>query len=205
MLKRLWLLVILTLVGLVIQACGSKSGSPQASCDFVQNADQQRVSWGSHTPVVLYVDRSVPAAYYDTMVSAAQTWNQTIGHEAIRIGGWVDTTGAPAQDGQNVIYYMPTWESNRANEQARTTIYWSGDRIYEADVRINHHNFEFSATADAQAGEVDLQSLMVHEFGHVLGLEHTTTPQSVMVPSLPSATLRRSLAAFDQNSIRCEY
>ena len=206
--RRTFLTVaVLIGLGVGLQACGTKSApiAPQDSCNFVQNADQQRVSWKSQAPVILYVDGSVPEEDFSSIQAAADVWNTAIGHEVIKIGGFTQGTGQPAQDGKNVIYYMRTWESDRSQEQARTTIYWAGDRIDEADVRINAHDFTFSSGSQAVGNEVDIQSLLVHEFGHVLGLAHTVTPQSVMVKSLPSDTLRRALSTDDLNSIRCEY
>ncbi|MES2962564.1 MAG: matrixin family metalloprotease [Bdellovibrionota bacterium] len=185
-----------------LQACGAKK-SPEESCNFVQNGEQQRVSWGAQVPVVLYVDRSVPSVFYDNIVSAVAEWNTRVGRE--KIGGWaVNTNGQPAQDGQNVVYMMSTWEAEKANEQARTTVFWAGDRIYEADIRINDRNFDFS-WGEPEVDKVDMQSLILHEFGHVMGLSHAVTPQSVMARSLPNATKRRELSTADQNSIRCEY
>lgn len=187
-----------------LNACGTKP-TPEASCNFVQNSEEQRISWGSQVPVVLYIDSSVPNEYVDDIKSAADTWNKNIGREVLKIGGYLDTKADPAQDGKNVIYYLHTWEDDRSNEQARTTVYWAGDRIYEADVRINAKDFVFSSGSQLAPSQVDMQSLILHEFGHVLGLAHTTSPQSVMVKSLANDVERRNLSQFDDDSIRCEY
>lgn len=202
--KRNLIILFMFAVAVVMQACGVRP-QPEESCSFVQNADAQRVSWGSSVPVIVYVDRSVPSEFFNSIKNAANEWNTHIGREVVRIGGWVEMTAGPVQDGQNIIYFLNDWEADRENEQARTTIYWSGDRIYEADIRINHKTFQFSAGDAPESGKVDFQSLLLHEFGHVLGLEHKPNPASVMAKSLPSATLRRSLSANDQDSVRCEY
>lgn len=204
MLRKLIGVLIAVAIIIALQACAQKP-APEDGCNFVQNAEQQRVSWGSQVPVVLYVDSSVPSAYYDAIHSAASTWNIAIGREVIRIGGWTNSNGTPAADGANIIYFFKTWEDDRANEQARTTVYWSGDRVYEADVRLNGKDFDFFWGEEVVDGRVDIESLILHEFGHVLGLSHTETPQSVMVRSLPSAKKRRYLASDDMKSIRCEY
>jgi Matrixin len=197
-------LSLLIVTGLVLQACAGNP-NPETPCNFVQNSQLQRVSWGSEVPVVLYIDSSVPNQYFDDIKSAADVWNKQIGREVIKIGGWVDTDGKPTQDSHNVIYYMNTWEDEKDNEQARTTVYWAGDRIYEADVRLNAKDFTFSHGQNLTRTDVDMESLVLHEFGHVLGLAHSAAPQSVMARSLPNNTARRSLSANDQESIRCEY
>ena len=206
MLKARFLVVIPVLLAtaFVLNACAAKP-APEASCNFVQNSEQQRVSWGSQVPVVLYIDSSVPNEFFDDIKSAAETWNKDIGREVIKIGGYVDTKADPAQDGHNIIYYMHTWEEDKSNEQARTTVYWAGDRIYEADVRINAKDFTFSSGDSLEPSRVDMQSLVLHEFGHVLGLAHSVAPQSVMARSLPNDIMRRALSSSDEDSIRCEY
>lgn len=207
MLRLAGLFSLLIVTGLALQACAPKV-TAEASCNFVQNSELQRVSWGSQVPVVLYIDSSVPNTYSDDIKAAADVWNKEIGREVIKIGGYVDTQGEPSQDGHNIIYFMRTWEADKTVEQARTTVYWAGNRIYEADIRINASQaagFTFSAGSVAQPGEVDMESLLVHEFGHVLGLAHSAAAQSVMARSLPNAILRRSLSGSDEESIRCEY
>ena len=201
-------LAISVVVGL--QACGMKP-APQESCNFVQNGDQQRVSWGAQTPVVMLIDSSVPAVFFDSIKDAAAVWNQAVGREIIKIGGWTNAASTSLPDGVNLIYFQRNWDGERT-EQARTTIYWSGDRIYEADVKINERDFGFFSGSTPEPGKIDMESLLIHEFGHVLGLRHMVVAGSVMQPTLsgatvvnPSAGFRRNLTSDDKNSILCEY
>jgi hypothetical protein len=210
MFRSFVLISILASLALGLQACGI-TPSPQDSCNFVQNGDQQRVSWGSSTPVVLYVDSTVPDTYFDAIKAAADIWNKAAGREVLKIGGWTNREGGGGPDGVNLIYFQRNWDGDRA-EQARTTIYWAGDRIYEADVKVNDRDFQFTGGDTPEVGKLDMESLLIHEFGHVLGLKHMTVPQSVMQPTLSGATIsnihagmRRDLVADDQKSIRCEY
>jgi Matrixin len=210
MTRNYWALMILLIAAVALQACGMRP-NPQVSCNFVQNSDQQRVSWGAQTPVVLLIDSSVPGIYFDSMQSAARTWNEAVGREVIKVGGWTTSGPNALPDGVNLVYFQPRWDG-AANEQARTTIYWSGSRIYEADIKINSQDFDFFAGDTGEAGKLDMESLMIHEFGHVLGLKHILTPGSVMAPTLSSAMatnlsagFRRNLSTDDRKSIACEY
>lgn len=189
---------------LALQACGKKV-NPEESCNFVQNSELQRVSWGANTPVLIYVDSSVPGIYFGAIRAAVEEWNNSIGREVLRIGGWTNKGGAPANDGANIIYWLTTWEAARPNEQARTTVHWAGDRIYEADIRINAKDFDYFWGEQPMSGRVDIQSLVLHELGHVLGLAHTEGVPSVMAKTLPNGTVRRETGKMDRDSLRCEY
>jgi hypothetical protein len=215
MVRSLYFIIMIATIGLGLQACGLRMPppAPQEACNFVQNSEQQRVSWGARAPVVLFIDSSVPSAHFEAMRTAADEWNKVIGREVLKIGGWTNSGAGPKQDRVNGIYYIKDWENDRTNEQARTTVYWAGDQIFEADIRINGRDFQYFDGESPVVGRVDMVSLMIHEFGHVLGLSHAATSASVMAPSLPSASsqsvpnpaLRRKISLDDEQSIRCEY
>lgn len=208
MFKR-WLAYI-SIVGLTVSIAVSctRKINPEESCGFVQNSELQRVSWGRETPIRLYVHQSVPSQYYSAITRAINQWNEQAHKELLKIEAWgVTGHNNPVRDGYSIIYWMNTWDADKPNEQARTTIYWTGNQIYEADMRLNAKNFQFyglEATTPTIVG-VDLESLVVHELGHVLGLGHVATIGSVMVPSLANGVDRREPGATDIQSLKCEY
>jgi len=201
------IIILLTFSALANQAC-SRRLPPQESCNFVQNPELQRVSWDNHVPVKLYVHESVPVEAYPALDRAINEYN-------IKLGGGREifkiiargTSGAldPKRDGYSMIYWFKSWDSTRKTEQARTTIYWTGSEIFEADIRINAANFSYSLGENTNPTEVDFVSLLVHELGHVLGLGHTLTSGSVMNFSLDEGQDRRHLSDGDLTSLRCEY
>lgn len=197
----------LALLAFSLQAC-SRPQSPEEPCGFVQNPDRQRVSWGRSLPVKLYVHDSVPVEAYEALDRAVAQYNQNLGggREVFRIiargvGGALN----PTKDGYNMIYWFDTWDADRRSEQARTTIYWSGSEIFEADIRINGAGFRYHFGVNSDFFEVDLESLMVHELGHALGLAHNVNHGSVMNFTLDHGQDRRKLGEPDVANLRCEY
>jgi hypothetical protein len=200
-----WLgIALLVTSALFVQACAPKS---QEDCGFVQNVYGERISWKSDVPVTLYLHTSVPQEYVGAIVSAADTWEKTAGRRLFnivtspRVGGPAE----PHKDGKNVIYFLKSWESNRASEQARTSVYWTGDQIKEADIRVNDLNFNFYWNQGKSASLVNIEALVLHEMGHVLGLKHKDTGGSVMATYLPSAQDRTEVANVDTTDLKCEY
>ncbi len=206
------LALVLVIVDLRVLATPQTPLAPQPSCNFVENSRSQRISWGANLPVVMYIDQSVPPSYYDAIRAAMNEWNQSMGRQVLELGGVSQDSTGPTRDNRNVIYFMKDWELNRTFEQARTTVYWADEQISEADIRVNTRDFTYSGSPIPVVGQVDFQSLMVHEMGHVLGLAHTSVSGSVMVKTLPAAQgrlpsdiLRRKVGEYDLRSISCEY
>lgn len=181
---------------------------PQESCDFVQNSSLQRVSWGPRLPIFMSVHNSVPQHMYGDIQAAVDVYNLSMGRELLRIVAWGASGAAEAKaDGVSMIYLDSNWDSRtRYTEQGRTMIFYSGSRLYEADLAINGQFFSsYTGVFSAGGTQLDLQSLMVHELGHVLGLAHSSKTGSVMAASLQTGIVRRSLSANDISSLQCEY
>ncbi|MFN7906172.1 MAG: matrixin family metalloprotease [Pseudobdellovibrionaceae bacterium] len=178
----------------------------QEECGFIQDFYSQRISWKGQLPVILYVDDSVPREYDEAINNSAKTWNEATGRESLvikRQTGYLD--GVPRKDGINGIYFLSTWDSEKKSEQGRTSLYWVGDQIREADVRINLESFRYYVTSSADNNAVNIQALILHEMGHVLGLKHNDVGSSVMATFLPAQQDRVKLASMDKDSLKCEY
>ncbi|MEK2644801.1 matrixin family metalloprotease [Bdellovibrio sp. BCCA] len=210
-----WLGTALVLIiALTIQACAPKA---QDDCGFVQNVYGERISWKSDVPVTMQIHSSVPDSMVPAILSAAETWERTAGRKLFNIVQYPRYSGPinPHKDGVNVIYLMNTWEDNRGSEQGRTSVYWIGDLIKEADIRLNGADFGFywnnqtltrAAKMDrANSAPVNIEALVLHEMGHVLGLKHKDGQGSVMATYLASGDDRVHLAGTDQTALQCEY
>ena len=79
---------------------------------------------------------------------------------------------------------------------------WSTSGTDEADMAINTR-YSWTTGCRAVSGSFDLESVYLHENGHVAGLGHSTDTSAVMYPSYQTA--RCSLAADDQAGIAALY
>src|SRR5690606_31505228 len=125
------------------------------------------------------------------IVAAARTWEERAGRRLFDIETRKIQGGEPQKNGMSIIYWRSTWESDRASEQARTTVYWIGDQIKEADIRVNAQDFRFYWNQHSVG--INIEALILHELGHVLGLKHRDEGGSVMATYLASGSDRTHL------------
>lgn len=193
---------LLCLSVITLQACSPKA---QDSCGFVQNSYGERVSWNGELPVTLYIHQSFPDEYISALQSAVKTWETALGRKAFNVVSQkISGASLPQKDGYNVIYFLSTWEVDKSSEQARTNIYWIGDQIKEADIRING-KFNYYWNQPVQGTAYNIEALLLHELGHALGLKHNDTGYSVMSTYLSSHNDRVQLSKDDAGMLKCEY
>jgi hypothetical protein len=82
---------------------------------------------------------------------------------------------------------------------ATLTGYYSGSTINDADVYTNtKYKFYSSGEADGCSSEFDIEGIMVHEVGHVIGIGHSNVTGATMYPTVSSCnTANRSLESDD--------
>ena len=72
------------------------------------------------------------------------------------------------------------------------------DRIYDADVYTNQAYQYYSSGESGCSNEFDINSIMTHEVGHVIGIGHSNVSGATMYPSISACnTAPRSLASDD--------
>jgi hypothetical protein len=206
-------LAILIVFAIFLHSCAPKSSN---DCGYQQNVYGQRISWKSKNSIPIYIDASVPATLKPAIFRAAKTWESYVGRQIFQI---IDETNSkttlPSRDRKNGIYFLSEWESDKKSEQGRTSVYWAGDEIQEADIRINAADFVYydqdpkqlvKLNSDLNTGEAyNFEALILHELGHFLGLKHREGNGTVMATHLSSYTNRVSLVGSDASSVQCEY
>lgn len=179
----------------------------EKSCGFIQNSLGQRVSWNEKMPVIFYFSSSVPEDYRISITKAAEEWNSATGKKIIQMQSEVIAADEWKSDGKNIIYWVdrPDVFTNPFI-QAKSLIRWSGNMITDVDILVNAYDWSFRSDASLAEGILDLESLLVHEFGHALGLVHQNINKSVMFSNLAMETKRVTpFEKPDVEAIKCEY
>jgi hypothetical protein len=113
---------------------------------------------------------------------AAATWS-AVNPAMVRLT-YQGTTSAPAEgtDGLNTIGFLERPDLDRVLGATSFMIDATTGSIYEADVFFNS-SFVFSVAADGQPGRIDLETIALHELGHLLGLGHSAIGETELTGS----------------------
>jgi Matrixin len=134
--------------------------------------------------------------YPDWSTVSGSSFRITSGGTTTRCPSLVrECPGAQRNDGFNDVGW-----AQLANGTLGVT--WSTSNVDEADMAINTR-YAWSTGCVNRPNMIDLETVYLHENGHVAGLGHSTVTNAVMYPSYQSA--RCTLAADDRNGIAALY
>lgn len=141
---------------------------------------------------------------------AITTWNNGAGvcgvSVCLRDIGTVDRDEGldyrQAGDNYNLVTYIAdnaTWLARNDGEQqiaiTRITSVSRTGQVLDTDIEVNTGHYQFTLNPDS--GGLDLESVLLHELGHLLGFDHVARADSVMQTMLPENTSRRTLGSQD--------
>ena len=155
---------------------------------YVMNGTPVPVAWpASAFPIHYVVDSSVNAAFPNGVIDRAIDDWTTVPDAKISFHNDGVVTGAKAgRDGQNSITFVDGLFQDQNFLAVTTNWYDDGGHLAEADIQID---------PSVVSGGYNLQQLVEHEVGHVLGLDHSGVISSVMYPFVG----RGGIAALDSD------
>jgi hypothetical protein len=119
---------------------------------------------------------------------------------------YMGTTNATAvsNNGRNEMFFRPD-----SNGSVIASTYWWYDgtgHLIDADIMFYDGGWTFYTGTSGCTNGVYLEDVAAHEFGHALGLGHSSVPTATMYPSMPNcSTDFRSLDSDDISGIESLY
>ncbi|MEW6378201.1 MAG: matrixin family metalloprotease [bacterium] len=169
-----------------------QAGNNSSFCDYSISGYR----WCEENPMGenFYFNTRITENQRSACMSAALTWNNSGACFQFSYGGITQVTGT-SYDGTSVIY----WGSQLSEQTLAQTTYWytaSTGCLLEVDCGFNAQ-LAWSTTGDGSA--YDIETCMLHEFGHYLSLNHSQNPEAVMYPYYSG--IKRSLSDDDKAGI----
>lgn len=161
-------------------------------------------------PITMVMDSAEETMFIEATKLAMDAWRDQTGVEVFKLVTKPNQGVPPTTvDGVNSIHVYRTIPSNfGSNKQAVATVYFTPQKLYvEGDILINADTFRYyTGDVPNTLSRVNLESLMLHELGHVLGIEnHSEEPESVMRAELANGHYRMKLSAKDLSDFQCLY
>lgn len=215
-------LVLTSLSLLVMVSCDPGGVSDLRSSNGSKTANALVPSyWPSSAafPLNVRVSTAFSGAETDSIRTSADSWSTAVSNKETFFSTANTTTEKSSSlgsynDGLLGVYKLTSWPSELEPTAlavtqlfgVRKNIGTSSEviEISHADILVNYDNFSFST--DGGSG-YDLETVVLHEFGHFLGLGHDDSAPSlsVMYPSISSFTQSREPKSNDSTRLENLY
>lgn len=181
--------------------------------------------WSNYsTSKNLEISEDFSAAEISNIEDMAEAWNSSVAGDKIF---FTTDTGAPELsnttdldsllDSSLGVYKTVNWPSELPSSALAVTQIFGLRKntgtsnefvdIQHADILVNYDIHQFD-TADDRP-DYDLRTVLLHELGHFLGLQHKATSSnrnsSIMYPSISSSENKRAPKSIDVQDIREKY
>lgn len=185
--------------------------------------------WGNKTfPKLIYLSEDFTPAEVTNITDMSQSWADAlelpsgffnIQSETVKDKSNLVTSSDALRDPIMAIYRTTKWPSDLPNALAVTQIFGirhnTGDSdeylsISHADILLNYGSYHSFRTNDVQmANHYDLQTVVLHEMGHFIGLGHRGWPtdqdSTVMYPTISTSKNKRDPKPIDIIDVADKY
>ena len=149
-----------------------------------------------------------PLLIGDSLQRTSETWNavpdQWFRFQSAGITNAGTSSCSQVIDSFNVIRFATLAPGVLGVTCVTSRISAIGATPFEFDMEIAN-GVKWSTSLPVSPDAYDLDTTVLHELGHALGLDHSSVPSAVMYPSVASGVPRRVLAADDIAGLRALY
>ena len=171
-------------------------------------ADAQVIAGPWATPTQTYkINMDLPATCDDPTHRAATTWTNAGSRFAYTFGSFTYDKPTLTDDSQITVYAdrMPVADYAAVAYVGRPT----GRTITDADLAVNENfmfytNKFYCGTSTTVSGQIDYETLILHEMGHTLGLgddQNSANAWCATFFSVPEGRVVRSLCTAEKNAV----
>jgi Matrixin len=139
----------------------------------------------AQSPVPYYINPAnmdLPTAVIEPAIRAgANAWSQQSGASFSFAFAGYSTQTTNTNDGINLIMFR---NASSGSAIATTYTWFSGTRLIDADMVFWDAGFQFFTGTSGCTNGFYIEDVATHEFGHALGLGHSTVTSATMYPSI---------------------
>jgi predicted small secreted protein len=223
MIDRSLIIVIVIIASFILSSCGIKKDIQ--SLIELKNSDQGAVipykslRWAEEMlPLNLVGPKSRREEMEPSLKETCLLWNMAAGRVLLTYSfeDYKDDSLSVSTPGgkKQYINMQNKWEkvSDDVFSTALTFFSYDQDKLEVLGSKIffnNDYNFFYNNGDNNDSSisyeQYDFESILIHEVGHVLGMDHSDNPNSVMYPYSDAEKITRTLSAKDMAEIKEKY
>ena len=141
------------------------------------------------------------------ILNGAMTWSMAEAADFTLTYIGATETAASNYDSTNNVFFIDKGlvdENGVRQPLATATVWFRNGVILDADITVNDA-YPWDATGQPARAEIDLESVILHEFGHWLSLGHDPDNRAAMFYAITTGTLKRALFDNDRRGIEFIY